>query len=560
MNLILFSLINFKQIHKENSSLQIYIAKVGMKQSPFCSIRYENLPFCFLNSTNIDKSSIIQRIYGENIREINTNFQYFQDSSKFLNCKMEIDDKIRNKLNESINDRYWMKINVENLYHFVQFGSASSNGRRIFSHYHFTFIHYNKKLQDFSIAPSDPVDIESSSISFYFSSEWQEISKKLTMDTKHSQYFLNVMFKVHFKKTIMICLILAALIMFVRNIYVFYIKDNSNELKDVPMVETFGFSFDNFRELAADVYRTPVLSTVLYPAVGAGIQLIFIILLQFIINYLFFDRLWTSYQLWTTFVLSTLTGPISSYFTMHCASVYSVNGKILASFSPFILPVSMLIIAYILNIGSVIFSSTRILPIFSIIKLLIIIIMISSISAIVGINMYEIIPIPKLYNTPEPAIYPSNIPLLGKLVNIPLGLVIGFLVAFLDGQELTYISYSIIQMRKISYWGFMIIKSVMILMSTACITAIGVFFLLVFQNYNWQWFAFVSPASSGIYLAIYCIWIFKSLVNEQKIIISFETSIITVFIGLTFAMINGCCGYIASSVLVHKMYEDRKVD
>ena len=57
-------------------------------------------------------------------------------------------------------------------------------------------------------------------------------------------------------------------------------------------------------------------------------------------------------------------------------------------------------------------------------------------------------------------------------------------------------------------YGFLLLVFVILVVVAVCVTIVSTYFLLNAENYHWQWNAFFSGASTGLYVFVYSIYYF----------------------------------------------------
>ena len=143
------------------------------------------------------------------------------------------------------------------------------------------------------------------------------------------------------------------------------------------------------------------------------------------------------------------------------------------------------------------------------------------------------------------------------------------LVIVLAGGILPFASISI-EMYFIftSFWaykvyyvyGFMLLVFVILTIVTTCVTIVCTYFLLNAEDYRWQWTSFLSGASTAVYIYLYSTYYFFF---KTKMFGVFQTTFYfsySALMALGLGMMCGTLGYAGSSLFVHRIYRNVKID
>lgn len=109
-------------------------------------------------------------------------------------------------------------------------------------------------------------------------------------------------------------------------------------------------------------------------------------------------------------------------------------------------------------------------------------------------------------------------------------------------------------------YGFLLLVFVILVVVAVCVTIVSTYFLLNAENYHWQWNAFFSGASTGLYVFVYSIYYFvvKTLMSGFFQTCFYFGYILIICAGVS--AIVGTVGFIGSSIFVRRIYEAIKAD
>ncbi|KAI9661220.1 MAG: hypothetical protein M1821_009547 [Bathelium mastoideum] len=156
---------------------------------------------------------------------------------------------------------------------------------------------------------------------------------------------------------------------------------------------------------------------------------------------------------------------------------------------------------------------------------------------------------------------PRQVPAVqGWLRPAPSMLLAGVFPFFAIFVELYFIMNSIWFSKVYYMFGFLFICYGLMIMTSAAVAIIMVYFLLCAENYRWQWRSFVTSGASAGY-------VFASAILYWMRTMSFTSWTSGVlYLGYTalisglFFVLNGTIGFLASWFFVHKIYGSLKVD
>jgi len=145
----------------------------------------------------------------------------------------------------------------------------------------------------------------------------------------------------------------------------------------------------------------------------------------------------------------------------------------------------------------------------------------------------------------------------GLLVSVGFGGVLPFGAVCI---ELFFIM-SALWLHQIYYvFGFLMAVLFILVVTCAEITIVMVYAQLCAEDYHWWWRSFYISGSSALYLYLYSIWYFftkLSIAGFASYLVYFGNMLI---ISISFFLLTGCIGFMASFWFVRKIYGAIKVD
>ena len=109
-------------------------------------------------------------------------------------------------------------------------------------------------------------------------------------------------------------------------------------------------------------------------------------------------------------------------------------------------------------------------------------------------------------------------------------------------------------------FGFLFVVFLILLVSCAEISIVMCYFQLCAEDYLWWWRAFLTSASSGLYLFIYSLFYMST-----KMVMTRSVSVL-LYVGymfiasLSFSMLTGAVGFASCYLFVHAIYGAVKVE
>lgn len=173
---------------------------------------------------------------------------------------------------------------------------------------------------------------------------------------------------------------------------------------------------------------------------------------------------------------------------------------------------------------------------------------------------------------------PRQIPRAGGYLRpLPSMLLVGVLPFAAIFVELYFVMNSIWFSRVYYMFGFLFVCYGIMIMTSAAVTVLMVYFLLCAENYHWQWRAFCTAGASAAYVFAYAMWYWVRTLSfgswTSGVLYLGYSALISVlffvltgeFAGAAFGVsvadwVLGTIGFFASWLFVMKIYGSIKVD
>merc|ERR1719382_2047560 len=126
--------------------------------------------------------------------------------------------------------------------------------------------------------------------------------------------------------------------------------------------------------------------------------------------------------------------------------------------------------------------------------------------------------------------------------------------------ELFFIMSSLWQHQFYYLFGFLALVLVILVVTCAEIAIALTYFQLTAEDYRWWWRAFLSCASSAIYVFLYSIIYFTSRLQIEKAVSTMLYFGYMAMLSIIFFLLTGSVGTIASFSFVKAIYSSIKID
>lgn len=174
-------------------------------------------------------------------------------------------------------------------------------------------------------------------------------------------------------------------------------------------------------------------------------------------------------------------------------------------------------------------------------------------------------------------------PASGYLRPVPSILIVGILPFGAIFIELFFIMNSLWSNRIYYMFGFLFLSFGLLVVTSAAVTVMMVYFVLCAEDYHWQWRAFASSGASALYVFAYCLlyWArmlsfssltggllylgYSALISFLWFVMSGESPRVLLYkamraVLMLKVLILGTIGFVACWVFVHRIYGSLKID
>lgn len=596
--------------YEVGASLQVLANKIVSSKNvvPF---DYYSLPFCGpTDKSKRRRLSLGQVLMGERSEPTSYNIAMKVDQQCQTLCTKDYDSADIEHLTKRIKDDYLVRLNLDNLPVVVRgkndldeevfqlgypIGQSVQSDACIFNHLEFTVKYHQPKKSMFSnddvyrvvgfevvfksvdhkkdsndtltTCPPDDTPApmcfkeNSATVIYTYSVKFEESPLKWATrwdpllkanpELKSIQWFSII-------NSLMISLFLTAMVgmILLRTVYLDFARYNNIDDEEEIQEES------GWKLIHGDVFRPPAVSGLLSVLVGSGAQILVMTAITLVFALLgFLSPSFRGGLLTTMLSLWVLSSAVCGYFS---ARIYSglggTNKRSVTLGSAFLFSGLTFIVFFFLNFVLWISGSTGAVPFLTLLLLLVmwfgISLPLNVIGAYIGYKQ-KVFEFPVRTNQ-----IPREIPAHATFSNSLFGLFSGILPFGVVFMELVFILNSIWQNEIFYFFGFLGAVFVILVLTCAEVSIVLTYLQLSKESYHWWWPAFLSTASSGLYVFGYSlIFLFTQPGLEGIHFVS--TLIYTGYMllgSLMFALGTGCIGFLSSFTFVRKIYSSVHID
>ncbi|XP_023769790.1 transmembrane 9 superfamily member 4 [Lactuca sativa] len=565
--------------YSEGDTVPFYANKIAPFHNSRETYAYYELPFCSQDVVKEKKLNLGEMLNGDRLVSTPYKLEFLVDKDLEVLCNKTLSKTDVSKFKRAIAKDYYMQLYYDDLPMWAFIGVLRNKGYgRIKTEYslykHFDFqVFYNKdhvievNLRMPRDSFTDITEDKEVDVEFTYSVQWKMTQQ--SFDRRMEKYIgssiLPHHMSIHHHSITYSSVILLILIISLLTFYLLVLrKDISKNLGDV---EEDILSYNKQEEIGwknvhGDVFRFPQHKSLFAAALGAGTQLLVVIVAFLALGLLGVFQPYMRGVLWKTLIiLYALTSLVSGYtsvsFYFKLEGTNWMKNLILTGvlyFGPIFVTFTFL------DIVATFYGSTTALPLRAIVMLSLLWIFIASplhlLGGIIGkTRMSE-------FQAPcKTAKIPREVPKLrwyrGVLPQMALAGILPFSVIYI---QLYYIFASVWGHRIYTLYSIVSIVFFLLLIMTALVSVALTYFQLAAEDHQWWWRSFLCGGSTGLYIYVYCIYYYfeRSDMNGFMQTSFFFGYMACVCFGIF--LILGSVGFNASLLFVRYLYAAIKCD
>ncbi|CAD7004490.1 unnamed protein product [Ceratitis capitata] len=557
--------------HKYNDREEVvlWMNTVGPYHNRQETYAYFSLPFCSGAKQSISHyhETLSEALQGVELEFSGYEIDFKVDVSPTVICMIDLTiDKVK-AFTYAVKNQYWYQMYIDGLPIWGEVGKKDEHEEKyyIFTHKRFEIGYNGKQIVDV-VLHNEKRELltPGAKIKFSYEVNWKPNSVEFKnrfdkyLDPKFFQHRIHwfSIFNSFMMVIFLVGLVSMILMRTLRKDYARYSKDEEIDDMERDLGDEYGW-----KQVHGDVFRTPPHALVFSAMIGAGSQLISVVLgviLFAIVGELYTER---GSMLSTAIFVYAATSPVNGYFG---GSLYArLGGRMWIRqmiVSAFMVPVFVCGTAFFINFIAIGYHASRAIPFGTMIAVtcicIFVVLPLTLAGTVVGRNLDGQPDHPCRVNAvPRPI--PEKKWFMEPTIIILLGGVLPFGSIFIE----MYFIFTSFWAYKIYYvYGFMLLVFTILMVVTVCVTIVCTYFLLNAEDYRWQWTSFMSAASTSIYVYAYSFYYFFF---KTKMYGLFQTAFYFGYMALfsgALGIICGTVGYLGTSVFVRKIYSNVKID
>lgn len=134
--------------------------------------------------------------------------------------------------------------------------------------------------------------------------------------------------------------------------------------------------------------------------------------------------------------------------------------------------------------------------------------------------------------------------------------IVGFVCFISISVEIYYMFYSI--MNNKTFYLYLFTSLILLILITSSTTFLMIYIYLQNEDYHWQWKSFLAPSLTGPFIFLYSnIFLNTDSTNPTR---NIYYTLENLIYSLAMSAVSGGVGYFLTSIFVHKIYNELKLD
>lgn len=562
------------QRYTESEPVTLWVNKIGPYENPQETYSYYTLPFCKVNPDKWETrwAGLGETLEGNSLVKSDYAIKFKKNIAEpTVVCSTKVDEEVQDMFEYAVENHYWYNLVLDELPIWAMVGETRANSSDpdgdslVYLHKRFSIAYNQDRVIEVNMTNENPTPLHlNSKLDFTYEVNWVETDKKfshrfnryLDQDFFEHQIHWFSIFNSFMMVIFLVGLVGLILMRTLKSDYSKYSKqfDEEDGMADAP--EDSGW-----KQVQGDVFRFPPYLPLFCGLVGTGVQLIMMVYCTTIlstIGTLYIGRGAVSTTAVVVYALSSFVGGFVSgrFYVQSKGNAWIKTMLVTAGgFTGLVIVVSGS-----LNLIAISYNSLAAIPFSTMLILCLIWALISCplvlFGTIVGRNLTHPFQPPTRISA-IPRQIPEKRWYLQSSVVIPLGGLLPFGSIFI---EMYFIFTSFWNYKFYYVYGFVLLVFSILLVVTSCVTVVITYFLLNAEDYRWPWTAFMSGASTALYVFLYAIYYFFA---KTKMYGLFQTAFYfgqTLLLCLALGIICGSVGYLGARAFVFRIFRGVKSD
>jgi transmembrane 9 superfamily protein 3 len=577
-------------VYEEKENVYLWLNKVGPYHNPQETYPYFHLPFCKPAHPPEDLpeakyGGLGEVLEGHGFVQSGIGVHFGEQVQTSELCTLKLTKEDAETFDHAVRHHYWYQIYIDDLPVWGMVGQMENHkeGAKeepdneevgkirtyIYTRKELSISRNNGRIIEVNLTSKEPVLVqEGAQLRFTYSVKWKDT--KLTFAKRFDRYLDNTFFEhqIHwfsiFNSFMMVVFLvgLVALILLrtLRNDYAKYMRDED----DLDSTERGVGEDSGWKQIHGDIFRKPNYIMLFTAFLGTGYQLMFMVFVMIalsIVQTLYAER----GAIASSFIASwCLTSFMAGYYS---GSFY--KSHFYPNPSPDWIKVFLLtgttmpaiVAAVIMSLNSVgVAYGTHTLPMSAFFTMFIIWLLVALPltlgGTILGRQWGGKADWPCRINSfprpiPETPWYSRRLFLVLVSGLLPFGSIF---------IEMWFVFTSFWNYKFYYVYGFMLLVYVILSIVTMCVSIVATYFLVNNEDWRWWWTAFLSGASTSLYVFLYSMYYFFTKTHMHGFL---QTAFYFGYTGLfciALAMVCGTVGVIGSKWFVTRIYRNIKID
>ena len=527
-----------------NESISITFDNFFPLFNPLELYSFSEIPNCFsYNSKNKDFITTFS----------NFSLGFLDQTSYITLCGIKMNKDIKDLFTTMISRDFAFQMTVDGIPVRNKLGKISENNiTYLYTNFVFHFEYRDSHIINVDIFSDFPQPIsEDENIMFSYSFEWR------TTTTKTSERNMKMIDKSFFysenrrRGFVNSCLISVFFILLAYYTITRLMRQNSQKNNEENDSLSLFLNEKGYNVFNNDLYKIPQNPLLLVNFTGIGNQLLFLIIVYVIINFISIISLFESIFSYSKYLLYFFSFTIYSYNVSNSLKSWNLTASLMIFLTQLLL---FLIIEGISLLNSLItkhfYFDFKYLYIYLIsIPFTYLGIFLEKKNNKVSNNIHQ-------HN-----FYERKIPKQPFYLSIPfIGFIEGICIYSAIGLEIHYILSSIWMVKTYITWGILSFQIFLLIIDICCLSIFIIHLLLSNQNYKWQWHSFICPIFTGLFVFIQCALFYQNKLEKTDWIQKcyfYEFSFIFSFI---LGIICGSIGYLSSKIFITYTFRNTKAE
>lgn len=552
--------------YSDSSLVTIYIDEIGTPNKPLSYISFSSFQCC-QSSSNQPSSTLSDIFFGHKLTNVGILANFAKDTSSSEFCSQALTEKQFHLLTGAIQNNLSYRFVADDLEYFVPIGRNDNNyNLQYYSEYSFNFLYNNGNIVKFAVSGNEDSLKQlqfKGNYDLSFNVHWKQTT--IASRNRFTNFYMSYLFLNDSIQNKIILQLIVQLTILLIIIYLIY----NQMMADFEISNQTLIDFDEFEQktkdkgwkmLHGDIFRSPDHTTMFSILTSSGSH--FFHTLFFTLILCSFYNLTSGIEkvkdsLFNTFLIAFILTSFMSGFTATTMSyAFAIRQWLrLVLGGVYMFP----FVAEVLILFANFFKNKDISFLSLLFFILILLLPVSFIATLGGVFANR----KKLFskNPCQVALVPRQLPKLPwYLSDFFVCLLIGLFITFSFSSQLFFILQSVFLDQVFNHYFSFFVSFVLICLLSVCSVVVAVYFRLQEEYYKWHWISFIAPASSSLFVFIFCIvfYHFYDVGNTTFQLISYICS--STILSLLFGLVVGFAGHAGTSLFVRVVFSNLKLD